>query len=187
MVTVVPDGDPRDEIRRLIASRSVDAFLLSELQQEDPRVLLLAEAGFPYACFGRTSAALPQNWVDIDNRAPVAAAVGHVLDRGFSRLSFVGYRTPNHWDAERAAGFRDGLAERGITTTRPARCWWTTATPAGRSGRCWPRAVPELLPDAVVTSSDRLAGVATAWPRTCGCGSARTWPSPASTAAPRLG
>jgi len=28
MVTVVPDGDPRDEIRRLIASRSVDAFLL---------------------------------------------------------------------------------------------------------------------------------------------------------------
>ena len=47
MVIVVPDGDPRDEMRRLIASRSVDAFLLSELQQEDPRVLLLAEAGFP--------------------------------------------------------------------------------------------------------------------------------------------
>src|SRR5208282_2603615 len=45
MVIVVPDGDPRDDIRRLIASRSVDAFLLSELQQDDPRVLLLAETG----------------------------------------------------------------------------------------------------------------------------------------------
>src|SRR5689334_20512933 len=61
MVIAVPDSDPRDEMRRLIASRSVDAFLLSDLQHEDPRVALLAETGFPFACFGRTGAALPQN------------------------------------------------------------------------------------------------------------------------------
>ncbi|MGH3255875.1 MAG: LacI family DNA-binding transcriptional regulator, partial [Streptosporangiaceae bacterium] len=29
MVVVVPDGNPQDDMRRLIASRSVDAFLLS--------------------------------------------------------------------------------------------------------------------------------------------------------------
>ena len=68
LVTVVPEGDPGDEMRRLIASRSVDAFLLSELQQDDARVKLLAEARMPFACFGRTGPALPQNWVDIDNR-----------------------------------------------------------------------------------------------------------------------
>ena len=61
LVTVVPDGDPRDEMRRLIASRSVDAFLLSGLQLDDPRVRLLTEAGMPFACFGRTGPALPQN------------------------------------------------------------------------------------------------------------------------------
>jgi ABC-type sugar transport system substrate-binding protein len=33
VVVVVPDGDPREEMRRLIASRTVDAFLLSELQR----------------------------------------------------------------------------------------------------------------------------------------------------------
>ena len=32
LVLVVPDGDPRDDLRPLIASRSVDAFVLSELQ-----------------------------------------------------------------------------------------------------------------------------------------------------------
>jgi len=32
MVVVVPDGNSRDEMRRLIASRTVDAFLLSEWQ-----------------------------------------------------------------------------------------------------------------------------------------------------------
>jgi DNA-binding LacI/PurR family transcriptional regulator len=36
VVLVVADGDPRSEMRRLIASRSVDAFLLSELQPDDP-------------------------------------------------------------------------------------------------------------------------------------------------------
>ena len=159
MVIVVPDGDPRDEMRRLIASRSVDAFLLSELQQEDPRVLLLAEAGFPYACFGRTSAALPQNWVDIDNRASVAAAVGHVLDRGFSRLAFVGYRTPNHWDTERVAGFRDGLAERGITAPQGGTLLVDDGNARRKIRSLLAAGRPELRPDAIVTSSDRLAGV----------------------------
>src|ERR1700751_2989346 len=35
VVVVVPDGDPRAEMRRLIASRTVDAFLRSELQLDD--------------------------------------------------------------------------------------------------------------------------------------------------------
>ena len=114
MLTVIPDGDPRDEMRRLIASRSVDGILLSELQQDDPGVRLLSEAGMPFACFGRTGPALAQSWVDIDNRGAVTAAVEHVLDQGFGRIAFVGYRTPNYWDTERAAGFRDGLAARGL-------------------------------------------------------------------------
>ena len=71
-MVVVPEGDPGDEMRRLIASRSVDAFLLSDRQPDDPRVRLLAEAGMPFACFGRTGPTLPQNWVDIDNRGAAA-------------------------------------------------------------------------------------------------------------------
>src|SRR5580704_3968697 len=114
VVLVVPDGDPRDEIRRLVASRTVDAFLLSELQPEDPRVVLLAEAGIPFSCFGRIGPGLPQHWVDVDNRAAITEVVEHVLTRGFGRLAFVGYRGENHWDHERVAGFRAGLARRGI-------------------------------------------------------------------------
>ena len=159
LVVVVPEGDPRDEMRRLIASRSVDAFLLSELQQDDARVKLLAEARMPFACFGRTGPALPQNWVDIDNRGAVAAAVGHLLARGFRRIAFVGYQTLSYWDADRVAGFRDGLAAGGHSADQAslllvddtnARTKIRSLLSAGR---------PELRPDAVVTSSDRLAGV----------------------------
>jgi DNA-binding LacI/PurR family transcriptional regulator len=95
LVVVVPDGDPREEVQQMIGSRSVDAFVLSERQQDDPRVRLLAEAGMPFACFGRAGPSLPQTWVDIDNRAAAAAAVEHVLARGFVRPAFAtGRRTP---------------------------------------------------------------------------------------------
>ena len=157
MVIVVPDGDPRDDIRRLIASRSVDAFLLSELQPDDPRVMLLAEAGMPFACFGRTSPALPQHWVDIDNRSAVAAAVEHVLARGFGRIAFLGYRSANHWDLERAAGFRAGLASHGISADTELLVDDASARRKIRS--LLTASQPELHPDAIVTGSDRLAGV----------------------------
>ena len=157
MVIVVPDGDPRDDIRRLIASRSVDAFLLSELQPDDPRVMLLAEAGMPFACFGRTSPALPQHWVDIDNRAAVATAVEHVLARGFRRIAFVGYRSANDWDMERPAGFRAGLARNGISVGQELLVDESSARGKIRSLLTASR--PDLRPDAIVTGSDRLAGV----------------------------
>jgi len=165
VVLVVPDGDPRGEMRRLIASRSVDAFLLSELQPDDPRVVLLAEAGMPFACFGRVGPALPQHWVDIDNHAAIIDAVEHVLARGFSRVAFVGYRTANHWDHERQNGFRAALARHGVPDDEVSvllvdeasarRKIQSLLTGAPRGGR---RGVP-LRPDAIVTGSDRLAAM----------------------------
>jgi len=163
MVVVVPEGNPLDDMRRLIASRSVDAFLLSEMQLEDPRVSLLAEAGMPFACFGRTGPALPQHWVDIDNHEAIAVAVEHVLGRGYERIAFLGYRSESLWDQQRTAGFRTGLARRGIpadqaemlivddaSARRKIRSLLTGAQRGVRAG---------LRPDAIVTGSDRLAAV----------------------------
>jgi len=159
MVIAVPDGDPRDEMQRLIASRSVDAFLLSELQPSDPRVVMLAEAGVPFACFGRTSPSLPQHWADIDNCEATATAVEHVLSRGFERITFLGYRSGNHWDAERVAGFKTGLARNGIAA-EPADLLLVNDASARRKVRSLlAPARPEARPDAIVTSSDRLASV----------------------------
>jgi DNA-binding LacI/PurR family transcriptional regulator len=163
MVVVVPDGDPRDEMRRLIASRSVDAFLLSEMQLDDPRVILLAEAGMPFACFGRTGPALPQTWVDIDNHAAVAAAVEHVLASGYTRIAFVGYRSPSHWDHERTAGFRAGLARHGVPADQ-AEVLLVDEASARRRIRslltgAHGGAYLGTRPDAIVTGSDRLAAI----------------------------
>ena len=164
VVVVVPDGDPRDEMRRLIASRTVDAFLLSELQPDDPRAVLLAEAGMPFACFGRIGPGLPQHWVDIDNHAAITEAVEHVLARGFGQVAFVGYRSENHWDHERVTGFRAGLARHGVPDDE-ADVLLVDEVSARRkiksllTGTHRGRARPGARPDAIVTGSDRLAAM----------------------------
>jgi DNA-binding LacI/PurR family transcriptional regulator len=156
MMVVVPDEDPRGEMRRLIASRTVDAFLLSDLQPGDPRVVLLAEAGMPFACFGRVGPGLPQHWVDIDNHEAIVRAVEHVLARGFGRVAFAGYRTANHWDHERVAGFRAAMARHGVPGGQARVLLVEEADEAGARRR-----IRSLLtgvrPDAIVTGSDRLA------------------------------
>ena len=170
VVVIVPDVDPRDEMRRLIASRTVDAFLLSELQPDDPRVVLLAEAGIPFAGFGWIGPGLPQHWVDIDNHAAILEAVEHVLARGFGRVAFVGYRTANHWDHERVTGFRAGLARHGVPGDEADVLLVDEADEAGarrklrllvigapRGGRHGAR--PDARPDAIITGSDRLAAM----------------------------
>ncbi len=160
MVIAVSDGDPRDEMRRLIASRSVDAFLLSELEEDDPRVVLLAGAGTPFACFGRTGPSLPQQWVDIDNHEATATAVDHVLGRGFSRVAFVGYRTSQHWDVARAAGFKAGLARGAIPADQADMLLVDDASARQKIRSLLAPARPEARrPDAIVTGSDRLAAV----------------------------
>ena len=154
-----PDGDPREEMRRLIASRSVDAFVLSELQRDDPGVALVAEAGIPFACFGRTAPDQPQHWVDIDNREATEMAVEHLVSRGFRRIAFAGYRTGNRWDDERASGFRDGLERHGLPAEQ-ARMLMVDDTTARRAIRSLlSPARPQDRPEAIVSGSDRLAAV----------------------------
>jgi DNA-binding LacI/PurR family transcriptional regulator len=159
MVVVVPEGDPRNEMRRLIASRSVDAFLLSDLRRDDLRVALLAEAGMPFACFGRTGPGLPQHWVDIDNRAAIVTAVAHLLDKGFTRLAFVGYQSENRWDDERAAGFTAGLAGRGVPAGQTETLLVGEADAREKIRALLGRADPAARPEAIVTGSDRLAAM----------------------------
>jgi DNA-binding LacI/PurR family transcriptional regulator len=163
VLIVVPDADPRDDIRRMIASRSVDAFVLSDLEPGDPRAELLAEHGVPFACFGRTSPSLPQAWADIDNVAAQAAAVRHVLRRGFTRVAYVGYATAGYWDVERAAGFLAGLAAHGMPADSARQLLLADDAGAHAKIRNAHAKIRKLItstrPEAVVTGSDRLAAL----------------------------
>jgi DNA-binding LacI/PurR family transcriptional regulator len=154
VVVVVPEGDPLEHIRHLIASRSVDAFVLSELQPSDRRVELLAQRRVPFACFGRMPAPLPQHWVDIDNRAGLDAAAEHAMARGFTRLAYVGYRSGQYWDNDRTAGFRDALGRRGMSPVAP-----DLLVDDGDASEQIRSLIFSAGPTAIIAGSDRLAAV----------------------------
>jgi DNA-binding LacI/PurR family transcriptional regulator len=157
VVVVTADGDPRAEMRRLIGSRSVDAFVLSELEIDDPRVALLHESGIPFACFGRTGPGLPQSWVDIDNAEAEAQAVRLLLDLGLTRPCFIGYATGRYWDNEREAGFRSGLASRAVHGDGAG----VLAVDDDSSARDKIFSfIASARPDAVVAGSDQIAVIA---------------------------
>ena len=155
-VVVAHDVDLREEIRQLIASRSVDAFVLSDLQPGDPRAELLCELGVPFASFGRTSPGLPQHWVDFDNARAQAAAVQHVLAQGYNRPGYIGYASRNYWDIEREDGFRAGLASHGIPGDGAGllKIDGDAGTPARIRSF-----ISSARPNAVITGSDKIAAL----------------------------
>ena len=154
VVVVAPEGDPLENIRRLIASRSVDAFVLSESTPSDPRIELIAATGVPFACFGRIWPPLPQHWIDIDNRAGTDAAVEHLVGRGLTSLAYVGYRPAQYWDTDRAAGFRDATARHGVGADAPVlRVDENDAREQIRA------LISAYAPAGIVTGSDKLAAI----------------------------
>ncbi len=155
-VVIAHDADPREAIRQLIASRTVDAFVLSDLQPGDPRAELLCELGVPFACFGRTTPGLPQHWADIDNAAAEAAAVQHVLGRGYTRPGYVGYASDSYWDIAREAGFRAGLASHGIPGDGAGLLQVDYDAAAATRIRSF---LSSARPDAVLTGSDKIAAM----------------------------
>ncbi|MBE7188360.1 LacI family DNA-binding transcriptional regulator [Jatrophihabitans endophyticus] len=152
LLTTSGDGG-LDDIAQLAGSGAIDAVVLADVANHDPRVQALTSWHIPFACFGRTAADLPQNWVDVDNHAGLAAATGHMLERGHRAVAFLGYTAQGRWDVEREAGYRDTMTAAGLEPVVVTADLSTTATR---------EAVAGLLdrgarPTAVVTGSDVLA------------------------------
>ena len=156
VLVIAQQADPSEDIRRLVSSRGVDAFVLSDMQARDRRAELLHALGMPFACMGRTGRGLPQSWVDIDNTEGQAEAVRHVLGRGFTRIGYVGYASGNYWDTEREAGFLAGLASGGIPGEGAGVL--RVDDDAGAGARARIRSfLSSARPDAVLTGNDNIA------------------------------
>jgi DNA-binding LacI/PurR family transcriptional regulator len=140
-------------VDELIWTRSVDGFVLASVTKDDPRIPFLAARRIPFACLGRVPPTQPQNWVDIDNRVAIRSVTRHVLARGHTRLSYLGYEPQGPWDQEREAGYRDAVTAAGLPV-RLTRTGLAAATVAAT--------VTDLLdgpdrPAAIVAGSDVLA------------------------------
>lgn len=146
----------RDILDELIATRTVDGFVVSETNYGDERIRYLAGAGVPFVAFGRTDLDVDSTWVDVDGAAGTAAAVAHLVERGHRRIAYLGWPEGSATGDQRSLGYRRGLEAAGIDVD-PAldRRDEDGVDAGGRALAAWLE-LP-APPTAVVAASDLLA------------------------------
>lgn len=81
--------------QEMVRRSLVDAFVFADTHTGDPRPDWLVEEQIPFATFGRIYGHPELTcWVDVDGRAGTAAAVEHVVDRGYAAVGYLGW--PRH-------------------------------------------------------------------------------------------
>jgi DNA-binding LacI/PurR family transcriptional regulator len=150
------DADPIAGYDDLLRSTAVDAFVVTDTYLGNPQTAWLAERGAPFVAFGRPwdepHASHP--WVDVDGAAGVRAATRHLLDRGHTRIAWIGWRKDSRIGEDRRSGWTDALHSRGHSTAGLAsRVEDTIASGAEAAGVL----LDEAAPSAFVCASDTLA------------------------------
>jgi DNA-binding LacI/PurR family transcriptional regulator len=110
--------DPLDHLatyETLIDIGRVDGFILSSVEFQDPRLLLLKERGFPFVAFGRSDPELMFPWIDVDGAAGIAMAVEHLLDLGHTRIAALAWPESSRVGNNRIEGYFRALDAHGVT------------------------------------------------------------------------
>lgn len=93
----------------------LDAFVLTSTHHGDPRTRWLAAHAVPFVTFGRSwaSAAEPpapeHAWVDVDGAVGTQAAVEHLIERGHTKIAFIGWPDGSDSGDDRRAGWRRAM------------------------------------------------------------------------------
>src|SRR4051794_16330560 len=77
---------------RLAAAGRVDGFLLTDVEVDDPRFVLLESAGLPVVLAGEPAGDCRFPWVETRHGEGMASPVEHLAELGHERIGFLGGR-----------------------------------------------------------------------------------------------
>ena len=120
LFTADGDHEATDPYAELLRSASVDAFVITDTFRGNPHAAWLTEHGVPFVAFGRPweEPASRHPWVDVDGRAGVELAVDHLVERGHSRIAWVGWQKGSFIGEDRRAGWFSRMHDHGLPTGR---------------------------------------------------------------------
>lgn len=76
-------------LRRHVSRGTVDGWVLSGTQHDDPRIAFLLGRDIPFIALGRTATARNYAWIDLDFEGVVAEAMGLLIGAGHRRIGLV--------------------------------------------------------------------------------------------------
>jgi LacI family transcriptional regulator len=112
------DADPVAGYDALLRSTAVDAFVVTDTYLGNPQAVALEDRRAPFVAFGRPwdhpDARHP--WVDVDGAAGTALATRHLLERGHTRIAWLGWLEDSHIGEDRRSGWERTMADAGLPT-----------------------------------------------------------------------
>ncbi len=163
-VTLFAARDDETEIsayEELLEMSDLDGFVLAGTHHGDPRSDWLLARGVPFVTFGRPwdvsgdDGNCAHSWVDVDGRAGTAEATSYLLDRGHSRIGFLGWPAGSGVGDDRRAGWASTLA--GRIPAQDMDSLSVGVADGTRQGAEGARQLLERGATAVVCASDSLA------------------------------
>jgi DNA-binding LacI/PurR family transcriptional regulator len=88
-VLLLTEPDGTDAVRRAIAGRQVDGFILLSVVEDDPRLEPIAQSGYPAVLVGMPQDTKGIDSVDLDFAAAARILVDHLSDKGHREATFV--------------------------------------------------------------------------------------------------
>jgi LacI family transcriptional regulator len=135
LVTTAHSRDHMIEtLKRLIARRKVDGFIVIRTEVDDARIAFLREHHFPFVAHGRTGDPSDFAWFDIDNEAAFADGVRHIYSLGHQRIGFIGGTVELNFALQRRSGYRQGLEALGLTHDPDLECLRDLSEKGGLEG-----------------------------------------------------
>ena len=150
------DDDLVSGYDELLRATAVDAFVVTDTYLGNPQATWLEQRRAPFVAFGRPwgSPEARHPWVDVDGAAGARLATEHLLDRGHTRIAWIGWRKDSFIGEDRRSGWSGALRARGLPTTGLASRVEDTV-PSGREAASV--LLDEAAPTAFVCASDTLA------------------------------
>ncbi|MGA8246638.1 MAG: LacI family DNA-binding transcriptional regulator [Nocardioides sp.] len=148
--------DPLGGYDDLLRSTAVDAFVVTDTYLGNPQAAWLAERRAPFVAFGRPwdNPDATHPWVDVDGAAGTELATDHLLDRGHTRIAWIGWRKDSFIGEDRRSGWTRAMHARDLPTTGLASRVEDTVA-SGREAA--DVLLDEAHPTAFVCASDTLA------------------------------
>ncbi len=103
-----------ESYRELMETRRVDGFVLSGVEYNDPRVLLLLEQHFPFVAFGRSNPELRFPSIDVDGGYGLRLATEHLLAQGHRRIAALAWPEESRVGNNRMEGYFTAMRAAGI-------------------------------------------------------------------------
>jgi DNA-binding LacI/PurR family transcriptional regulator len=105
--------------QELIDTGRVDAFVLSSVNYDDPRIAFLQQRNFPFVAFGRSNPELDFPYVDVDGYDGIRQVMAHLISRGHQRIAAIAWPEDSRVGNERMRGYFESMQAAGFPV-RPA-------------------------------------------------------------------